>query len=125
MKEEKIDVLMLQETRMDEEETKSEKWRHMQGAGYKAFASSNENKPTRAGVATLLGQRVALLVKDKMVIRDEEGRFLAIPVRTLERGVHIWYVNIYAPAQSKEKEAFWEKSLPRRQQPSKANTKHG
>ena len=30
MKEKKIDVLMLQETRMDEEETRSEKWRHIQ-----------------------------------------------------------------------------------------------
>ena len=47
-----------------------------------------------------------------MVIRDEEGRFLAVPIRTLERGVHIWLVNIYAPAQHKEKTEFWGKTLP-------------
>ena len=42
MKENKLDVLMLPETRMDEEETRSEKWRHIQGAGCKAFASSKK-----------------------------------------------------------------------------------
>ena len=38
-----------------------------------------------------------------MVLKDEEGRLLAIPIKTLEKGVHTWVINIYAPANTQEK----------------------
>ena len=53
-----------------------------------------------------------------MVLRDEEGRFLAIPIRTLEKGVHIWVINIYAPANTQEKKKFWEESIAKQMQRS-------
>ena len=82
----------------------------------KAFTSENIKEHRKAGVATLLNKRVALLVKDKMVLRDEEGRFLAIPIRTLEKGVHLWVLNIYAPASTKDKKRFWEVEMVKQMQ---------
>ena len=47
------------------------------------FTSENTEKPTKSGATTIINKRMGLLVKDKNVIRDEEGRFLAVPIRTL------------------------------------------
>ena len=65
---------------------------------------------------------MAILSRDKMVVKDEEGRFIAVPVKTLEKGVSVWLLNIYAPAQKNQKNRFWEESLPRLMQLVKARS---
>ena len=82
----------------------------------KVFTAENLKEHRKAGVATFLNKRVSLLVRDNMVLKDEEGRFLAIPIRTLEKGVHIRVINIYAPANTQEKKKFWEESIAKQMQ---------
>ena len=108
MKEGNIDIMMTQETRMAEGEAKEERWSRQHPRGMKVFTSENLKEHRKAGVATFLNKRVSLLVRDKVVLKDEEGRLLAIPIRTLAKGVHIWVINIYAPANTQEKKNFWK-----------------
>ena len=57
-----------------------------------------------------------------MVVKDQEGRFVAVPVKTLQKGVSIWLLSIYAPAQKSQKKKFWQESLPNLMQKVKMNS---
>ena len=66
----------------------------------------------KAGVAIAIGKRLAPLVREKGIQRDTEGRLLAVPIRTLEKGIQVWIIAIYAPDINEDKEQFWTKQLP-------------
>ena len=73
-------------------------------------------------MAVLLSKRVAPLVKAEDIVRVEEGRFLAVPIRTLTKGISMWAISIYAPCVQKEKENFWKKVIPNRMELVKARS---
>ena len=105
---------------MKEGEEKQEIWGRNTPRGMKAYVAAPRDQEgeeegeehRKQGVATFIGKRLAALTRDKDIVRDEEGRFLAIPVRTLTRGVSLWLINIYGPCQHSEREGFWNKQIP-------------
>jgi exonuclease III len=94
------DVMILQETKMTrEDENQMEK----RMKGYKAYWSVKENE-RKNGVMTILKEELAALVLEIQIVRDKDGRFLALPLRTLTKDLKMWIVNIYAPSGVKKEE---------------------
>ena len=104
--------MMLQETKLKEKEEKEEKWQQITPRGCKMFVASSKSPGRRSGVAILLNKRTAPLVIQDQIVKDTQGRFIAVPLRTLNKGEKLWVISIYAPAYTQEKETFWEKLLP-------------
>ena len=103
MSSEKIDLLMAQECKMQKGEEKQEAWSKHTPRGCKVFVSTSESANREKGVMVMIGKRLAPLVRETMIVKDEEGRFIAVPIRTLVKGVHMWAISIYAPHIKEEK----------------------
>ena len=73
-------------------------------ANYIAIDSSmkNQHTPRQRGVLTQVHTRLAARIIERDIIRDHEGRFLAVPITTLNRQQRRWIINIYAPASQQE-----------------------
>jgi len=107
MEESQVDVLMVQEARIAE--ANAERIPEMKG--YKHFAALNPKKAVN-GCVTWIHARLACLVKTERIIKDTvDGRYIAIPMRTLRKGQDIWWINIYAPVHAKDKPDFWQQKI--------------
>ena len=122
MTKEKVDILMTQECKMQREEERTEEWSKYTPRGSKVYVAAPESATREKGVMIMLGRRLAPLVRESMIIRDEAGRFLAVPIRTLVKGIHIWVISIYAPHSKEEKAAFWQETIPQLMQKVKMNS---
>ena len=73
-------------------------------ANYTSIDSSMKSKHSlrQRGVLTLVHKRLAARIIERDIIRVQEGRFLAVPITTLNRQQRIWIINIYAPASQQE-----------------------
>jgi len=72
---------------------------------YHCWSSSKELQGgvRQRGVMTLVHKSIATRVRKEDVIKDKEGRYLVVPVATLEKGQTLWLINVYAPASQSEK----------------------
>jgi len=113
MRYEKPAVLMLQETHMSAEEGDEAIFQaclDKEAPGYTLFSAACADMRQR-GVAVIMDSKLVPLVRKDRVIRDVQGRYIAVPCRSLVKGQTIWWISIYAPAESKEKEGFYHKEL--------------
>ena len=120
MKQQKVEAFLGQEVKLSLEETRKESWGRQFPIGWKVYYSVAQSGKRERGAMTILGPRLAPLVMEKDIVRDEEGRFLAVPLRTLVKGQRMWVINIYGPAQAGEKDRFWQTDVPNRMEITKA-----
>ena len=108
---------------------KHTEWHTVMRAPYKAYVHYGTSSGN-GGLITLIHSTLAHKVIEKDIIKDKQGRYMAIPIATLEPGVKMWFCNIYGPAANKiekqdkeqaedsenetitkEKEKFWQEEM--------------
>ena len=90
-------ALMLQEVGVNTEDMNKEemkKWIDMWMPGYDYWCSIEDNR-RRGGVMTLMPRILTPLIIQQDIIKDKEGRFLAIPCHTKTKGQRLWFINIF------------------------------
>ncbi len=107
------EVLMLQEPNLT---IQGEPWHKHISASYKVYTHIGEAGDT--GVVTLIHNSVRFRVLEKQIIKDKQGRFMAIPIKTLTPQKLMWVINIYGPVsdvatggRTQLKKQFWENTL--------------
>jgi len=102
----------------------SNPWTKMLKSNYKTVMHIG----TDYSLLTLIHPSMETQICRKEIIRDKQGRFMAVPLKILQPGKKLWLVNIYGPVRDEKeeegekktnksnktkKEAFWHSEMPK------------
>ncbi len=112
--------IALQETWLQEEQVARghvSKAVHFELLGYEFIGNQHSDvfMAGRAGLCVLVHRQLRKNVEFENLVMGRgmaEGRFVAVPIRTLVAEQRLWVCSVYAPVQTKEREEFLHVALP-------------